>query len=125
MAQNARKIGDVSKLIRDIAENTNLLALNATIEAARAGEAGRGFAVVASEVKSLAVQTAKATEDISGQIQEVQKSTGKVVEAIGRIAHRMGEIDSYTSTVAEAVRCKAWRPARFRRTWPARPKAPS
>src|SRR6185369_1389985 len=62
LAQSARKIGDVSKLIRDIAENTNLLALNATIEAARAGEAGRGFAVVASEVKSLAVQTAKATE---------------------------------------------------------------
>ena len=107
LAQNARKIGDVSKLIRDIAENTNLLALNATIEAARAGEAGRGFAVVASEVKSLAVQTAKATEDISGQIQEVQKSTGKVVDAIGRIANRMGEIDSFTSAVAEAVQLQS------------------
>jgi methyl-accepting chemotaxis protein len=107
LAQSAQKIGDVSKLIRGIAENTNLLALNATIEAARAGEAGRGFAVVASEVKSLAVQTAKATEDISGQIQEVQKSTGKVVEAIGRIANRMGEIDSYTSAVAEAVQLQS------------------
>lgn len=107
LAQSAQKIGDVSNLIRGIAENTNLLALNATIEAARAGEAGRGFAVVASEVKSLAVQTAKATEDISGQIQEVQKSTGKVVEAIGRIAERMGEIDSYTSAVAESVQLQS------------------
>jgi methyl-accepting chemotaxis protein len=107
LAQNAQKIGDVSKLIRSIAENTNLLALNATIEAARAGEAGRGFAVVASEVKSLAVQTAKATEEISGQIQEVQKSTSKVVEAIGRIAQRMGEIDSYTTIVTEAVQLQS------------------
>jgi methyl-accepting chemotaxis protein len=103
LAQGAQKIGDVTKLIRKIAEHTNLLALNATIEAARAGEAGRGFAVVASEVKSLAVQTAKATEDISTQILEVQQSTSKAVEAIGRIARRMGEIDSYTSAVAESV----------------------
>jgi PAS domain S-box-containing protein len=103
LAQGARKIGDVTKLIRKIAEHTNLLALNATIEAARAGEAGRGFAVVASEVKSLAVQTAKATEDISRQILEVQNSTSKAVEAIGRIARRMGEIDTYTSAVAESV----------------------
>ena len=100
LAQAAQKIGDVVKLIRGIAEQTNLLALNATIEAARAGEVGRGFAVVASEVKSLAVQTAKATEDISSQILEVQNSTGKAVEAIGRIAHRMGEINHYTSAVA-------------------------
>jgi methyl-accepting chemotaxis protein len=103
LAQGAQKIGDVTKLIRDIAGQTNLLALNATIEAARAGEAGRGFAVVASEVKSLAVQTAKATEDISSQILAVQTSTGKAVEAIGRIAHRMREIDSYTSAVAVSV----------------------
>jgi methyl-accepting chemotaxis protein len=103
LAQGAQKIGDVTKLIRNIAGQTNLLALNATIEAARAGEAGRGFAVVASEVKSLAVQTAKATEDISSQILEVQNSTGKAVEAIARIAHRMREIDNYTSDVAASV----------------------
>jgi methyl-accepting chemotaxis protein len=103
LAQAAQKIGEVVKLIRDIAGQTNLLALNATIEAARAGEAGRGFAVVASEVKSLAVQTAKATENISGQVLEVQNSTGKAVEAIGRIEHRMREIDNYTSAVAAAV----------------------
>ena len=103
LALGAQKIGDVTKLIRNIAGQTNLLALNATIEAARAGEAGRGFAVVAAEVKSLAVQTAKATEDISSQILEVQNSTGKAVEAIGRIAHRMREIDNYTSAVATSV----------------------
>ncbi|MEI7804088.1 MAG: PAS-domain containing protein [Hyphomicrobiales bacterium] len=103
LAQAAQKIGDIIKLIRTIAEQTNLLALNATIEAARAGEAGRGFAVVASEVKSLAVQTAKATEDISNQILEVQNSTGNAVEAIGRISQRMREIDNYTSAVADSV----------------------
>jgi len=103
LAQAAQKIGDVIKLIRNIAGQTNLLALNATIEAARAGESGRGFAVVASEVKSLAVQTAKATEDISSQIVEVQNSTGKAVEAIGRIAHRIEEINNYTSAVAASV----------------------
>ncbi len=103
LALGAQKIGDVTNLIRNIAGQTNLLALNATIEAARAGEAGRGFAVVASEVKSLAVQTAKATEDISSQILAVQNSTGKAVEAIGRIAHRMQEIDSYTTAVAASV----------------------
>jgi methyl-accepting chemotaxis protein len=103
LAHAAQKIGDVVKLIRGIAEQTNLLALNATIEAARAGEVGRGFAVVASEVKSLAVATAKATEDISNQILEVQNSTGKAVAAIGRIAHRMGEINDYTSAAAASV----------------------
>jgi PAS domain S-box-containing protein len=104
LAQSAQKIGDVTKLIRSIAESTNLLALNATIEAARAGEAGRGFAVVASEVKSLAVQTAKATEDIASQILEVQDSTGKAVAAIGRIASRMQEINDHASVVAKSVR---------------------
>jgi methyl-accepting chemotaxis protein len=103
LAQGTQKIGNVTRLIRNIAGQTNLLALNATIEAARAGEAGRGFAVVASEVKSLAVQTAKATEDISNQIQEVQNSTGKAVEAIGLIALRMREIENYTAAVAASV----------------------
>jgi methyl-accepting chemotaxis protein len=103
LAQSAQKIGDVVGLIRDIAEQTNLLALNATIEAARAGEAGKGFAVVATEVKSLAVQTAKATEEISAQISAVQDSTGSAVSAIGAIATRMQEINRHTASVAGAV----------------------
>ena len=103
LADGAQKIGDVVKLIRDIAEQTNLLALNATIEAARAGEAGKGFAVVASEVKSLAVQTAKATEDIASHIQAVQDSTSGAVDAIRQIAARMQEINEYTSAVAASV----------------------
>ncbi len=103
LADAAQKIGDVVELIRTIAGQTNLLALNATIEAARAGESGRGFAVVASEVKSLAVQTAKATEDISNQILSVQASTGSAVEAIARISDRMQEIERFTSAVAAAV----------------------
>ena len=103
LAEAAQKIGDVVKLIRDIAGQTNLLALNATIEAARAGEAGRGFAVVASEVKSLAVQTAKATEEIAAQILAVQGSTTTAVDAIRNIAGRMNEISSYTSAVAASV----------------------
>ncbi|HEX3858604.1 MAG TPA: PAS-domain containing protein [Pseudolabrys sp.] len=103
LAQAAQKIGDVIKLIRAIAGQTNLLALNATIEAARAGEAGKGFAVVASEVKSLAVQTAKATEDISKQIMAVQSSTTSAVAAIGRISGRMQEIDNCATAVSGAV----------------------
>jgi methyl-accepting chemotaxis protein len=103
LAAAAQKIGDVVNLISDIAGQTNLLALNATIEAARAGEAGRGFAVVASEVKSLAVQTAKATEEIASQILGVQGSTARAVGAIGGIAGRMREISNYTSAVAAAV----------------------
>jgi methyl-accepting chemotaxis protein len=103
LADAAQKIGDVVKLIRDIAGQTNLLALNATIEAARAGEAGRGFAVVASEVKSLAVQTAKATEEIAAQILAVQASSASAVDAIRSIAGRMQEISAYTSAVATSV----------------------
>jgi methyl-accepting chemotaxis protein len=103
LAQAAKKIGDVIQLIRAIAGQTNLLALNATIEAARAGEAGKGFAVVASEVKSLAVQTAKATEDISKLIKSVQSSTGSAVAAIGRISGRMQEIDNCATAVSGAV----------------------
>ena len=100
LTEAVQEIGEVVSLIRNIAGQTNLLALNATIEAARAGEAGRGFAVVASEVKSLAVQTAKATEQIASQIEAVQNSTRVAVDAIRRNAGRMREIDGYTSAVA-------------------------
>ena len=103
LAQAAQKIGDVIKLIRAIAGQTNLLALNATIEAARAGEAGKGFEVVASEVKSLAVQTAKATEDISRLITAVQQATTTAVSAIERISGRMQEIESCATAVSVAV----------------------
>jgi methyl-accepting chemotaxis protein len=103
LAKSAQKIGDVVKLIQDVAGQTNLLALNATIEAARAGEAGRGFAVVASEVKSLAVQTAKATEEIASQIAGVQHSTRAAVQAIGRITERMNEISQFTAAAAASV----------------------
>jgi methyl-accepting chemotaxis protein len=103
LSDTAQKIGDIVKLIQDIAGQTNLLALNATIEAARAGEAGRGFAVVASEVKSLAVQTAKATEAIVGQILAVQNSTAGAVDSIHRITQRMQEIQHYTSAVAASI----------------------
>jgi methyl-accepting chemotaxis protein len=104
LAKTAQQIGDVVKLIRAIAGQTNLLALNATIEAARAGDAGRGFAIVASEVKSLAVQTAKATEDIAGQVAAVQEATSTAVAAIRRITERMGEIDQDTTSVAASIR---------------------
>lgn len=99
----ADKIGDVVKLIQNIASQTNLLALNATIEAARAGDAGRGFAVVASEVKSLSMQTAKATSEIAAQIGAVQASTTNVVGAIRTIAAQINEINDYSNEVAESV----------------------
>jgi methyl-accepting chemotaxis protein len=97
------KIGDVLRLIGAIASQTNLLALNATIEAARAGEAGRGFAVVASEVKELASQTAKATEEIAGQVTAIQSATGDCVAAIGGISSTIQEISSIATTIAAAV----------------------
>jgi len=92
LSEGSQKIGDVVSLINDIAGQTNLLALNATIEAARAGDAGKGFAVVASEVKNLAGQTAKATEEISQQIGQIQSSTREAVAAIQGIVGTIGEV---------------------------------
>ncbi len=103
LAESAQKIGEVVNLITDIADQTNLLALNATIEAARAGDAGKGFAVVANEVKSLAGQTAKATEDISRQIGSVQSETKTAVTAIEGITEIINQINEVAGTIASAV----------------------
>ena len=101
LAQSAGRIGEVVGLINTIAAQTNLLALNATIEAARAGEAGRGFAVVASEVKSLASQTAKATEEISEQIADIQKVAGEAIDAIKGIGSIIGEVNEVATAIAD------------------------
>jgi methyl-accepting chemotaxis protein len=103
LTQAAQKIGQVVDLINAIASQTNLLALNATIEAARAGEAGRSFAVVASEVKNLAVQTAKATDEITGQISAMQKVTGDAVSAIDRISGTIVRVNEIAATIAAAI----------------------
>ena len=103
LAEGAQKIGEVVGLISNIAGQTNLLALNATIEAARAGDAGKGFAVVASEVKSLATQTAKATEDISRQIAQIQASTTEAVASIQGIGARIAEVSEIAAAIAAAV----------------------
>lgn len=103
MGQAAQKVGDVISLINDIAEQTNLLALNATIEAARAGDAGKGFSVVASEVKSLAAQTAKATEEISHQIQLMQGTSQEAIKAIQEISNTINEIGDTSSAIAAAI----------------------
>lgn len=105
--ETARAIGEVVNLIRDIAAQTNLLALNATIEAARAGEAGRGFAVVASEVKSLASQTADATDRIVAQVGAIQSATGEVVGSIQNIAERMSAIENFANSVAVSIEQQA------------------
>ena len=107
LAASAQRIGDVVKLINSIAEQTNLLALNATIEAARAGEAGRGFAVVASEVKSLAAQTAKATDDISAQIAEVQSTTSNAVGVIEAITQTISRVNEISTAIAASVEQQA------------------
>ena len=103
LSEAAQKIGEVVRLINDIAGQTNLLALNATIEAARAGEAGKGFAVVASEVKNLATQTARATEDISAQVAAMQSSTGAAVAAIERIDATIGRMNEISTSIAAAM----------------------
>ncbi len=103
LAEAADQIGDVVRLITDIAGQTNLLALNATIEAARAGEAGKGFAVVASEVKSLAAQTARATEQISAQISGIQAATSDAVGAVEEVANAIQRVNGVASAIAAAV----------------------
>lgn len=103
LAGGTQKIGEVVTLIQSIANQTNLLALNATIEAARAGEHGKGFAVVASEVKALANQTARATEEISTQIQDIQNATGEAVGAIQAIGGTIAEINEISKAIAAAV----------------------
>jgi methyl-accepting chemotaxis protein len=107
LSDTADRIGDVVRLITDIAGQTNLLALNATIEAARAGEAGKGFAVVASEVKTLATQTARATDQIGAQIVAIRTSTNEAVEAVRDVSLAIGDVASVATAIAAAVEQQA------------------
>ena len=103
LAKAAERIGQIVSLISDVASKTDLLALNATIEAARAGDAGKGFAVVASEVKQLAAQTAKATNEIGGQIREIQEATNRAVGTIRNVAQTISTVNQTVTTIAAAV----------------------
>ncbi|MFZ6763490.1 methyl-accepting chemotaxis protein [Pseudoroseomonas sp. WGS1072] len=116
LAEGAARIGEVVGLISTIAGQTNLLALNATIEAARAGEAGKGFAVVASEVKSLAAQTAKATEEIGSQIAQIQAATQQAVSDIQAITGTIDAVSSITVAIASAVEQQGAATAEIART---------
>jgi methyl-accepting chemotaxis protein len=103
LGASSNEIGDVLKVITAIAEQTNLLALNATIEAARAGDAGKGFAVVASEVKDLAQETARATDDITAKVTNIQSDAAKAAHAITQITQVIEQINSLQTTIASAV----------------------
>lgn len=103
LGEAAEKIGEIVNLIQTIAEQINLLALNATIESARAGEAGKGFAVVANEVKNLASQTGRATDEISGQIVNIQEVAKQVVEALTMINQSIAQVDAYSGTIALSI----------------------
>jgi methyl-accepting chemotaxis protein len=107
LADTADRIGDVVRLITDIAGQTNLLALNATIEAARAGEAGKGFAVVASEVKTLATQTARATDQIGAQIVAIRSATAEAVDAVRDVGSAIGQVAAVAAAIAAAVEQQA------------------